>query len=314
MCLYTLAICYLLGMNKINFGELLLKGSASYDSQVADWWLHRANDSDHQEAYRNIAELLFARLKLDQIEPQFIVDYACGGGHLFPYLQRLFPQSTIIGIDGSRTLLEGIVDHLPEAQIVDASEAFSQGGPKLRLVQSGLPNFDDFEAHKADAVLLCFPNLLPDEALLEVFNQHGYGHAEDNEVAHCLSRFQEMDPELRGEVEDPEEVFDELMSARVFSRNLHHLLKNEGLLLRVEYSNCHRSELSQLNQLKSFFMEGALEEEVHDETSELFFTYRESYYTDSPVILDVYHQTQDLSDCEGGYCVHFFQAEDSIYD
>lgn len=296
-------------MNDINFEELLLQGSSSYDKQVASWWLERAGDQAHQEAYRNIAELLFAKLKLDEVQPRFIVDYACGAGHLFPHLKRLFPECTFIGIDGSLKLLQEVSEHEPDASIVSAAEAFDLEGSQIRLVHTGLPNFKDFQAHQADAALLCFPNLLPDESLLDVFNDNGYGHDEDNEVAHCLARFEEMDPELRDEDPDEEEIFDELMSARVFSRNLHHLLKPEGTLLRVEYSNCHRSELSKLTQLKSFFMEGALEEEVNDELAEVFFFYQRSFYVESSVILDVFHQTGDESDSEGGYCVHFFHRD-----
>jgi len=296
--------------HNLDFDELLLNGASSYDNQIANWWIDRTQDKAHQQAYRDIAELIFAKSKLGNLKPKFIVDYACGSGSLFPHLERLFPESFIIGIDGSLELLKQMAHNHPNAEIVNSQDAFNESGPKFRLVHSALPNFQDFESHQADIALLSFPNLLPDDELVEVFNDNGYGHEEDNEVAHCLARYQEMDPELRNEEEeDPEFHFDELMSARVFSRNLHHLLKPNGLLCRVEYSNCHRSELSQLTKWRSLFSEGALGSSINDTKAEVFFNYQESYYRPSEVILDVYHQTKDEGDKEGGYCVHFFNRD-----
>lgn len=297
----------------IDFEQLLLNGSSSYERQIASWWLDRAGDKAHQKAYRNIAEFMFAQLKFDgkadgSQEPKFLIDYACGGGHLIPHLMRLLPEWNIIGIDGSLELLQNIAHNHSAAKIIDAQQAFAKEGPQIRLVHSGLPSFSEFKAGQADAVLLCFPNLLPDNSLLDVFNENGYMNEKDNDIAHCLARFEEMDPHVRdGESENEEDRFDELMTARVFSRNFHYLLKESGCLLRVEYSNCHRDELSILTQWRSLFAEGALETSINDKSCEAFFTYDKSYYTPSPVILDVYHQTSDEGDKEGGYCVHFFK-------
>ena len=298
---------------KPNFEEHLMKGSSSYDSPVGAWWVNRAIDADHQEAYKNIAELFFARIKLDGKQPHFVIDYACGAGHLFPHLQRLLPDTIFIGMDGSLELLNQIAAHNADIEMVSPKQAFDTEGKSIRLVHTALPNFQDFPFHLADALILCFPNLLPDISLLNVFNQHGYTDEKDTKIARSLARFQEMDPEHREE-ENPDQLFDEMMTQRVFARNFHHLLKPDALMLKVEYSNCHRNELTDLTLYRTGLAEASLEHIINGDESDILFHYRETHYTESAVILDVYHQTQDLGDTEGGYCVHFYNRESNVSD
>jgi hypothetical protein len=98
------------------------------------------------------------------------------------------------------------------------------------------------------------------------------------------------------------------MTDRVISRNLRLLLKKGGECFKVDYANAHRDELSHLTQMRSLFVEGALEEPVKDLRSEAFFRYVSNKFYRSQVILDVYHQTKDPSDKTGGYFISEFKA------
>ena len=73
-------------------------------------------------------------------------------------------------------------------------------------------------------------------------------------------------------------------------------------------ANANRDELSKLTQIRSLFVEGALEEPMKDLTSEVFYRYVSNKFYRSQVILDVYHQTKDPSDKTGGYFISEFTA------
>jgi hypothetical protein len=106
----------------------------------------------------------------------------------------------------------------------------------------------------------------------------------------------------------PAELFEGLMTDRVISRNLRHLLKRGGSCFKVDYANANRDELSPLTHKRSLFVEGALEETVRELRSEVFFRYVGNDFHKSQVILDVYHQTKDPSDKTGGYFTCEFKA------
>jgi len=73
-----------------------------------------------------------------------------------------------------------------------------------------------------------------------------------------------MDPEDEVAVIKPADLYESLMTDRVISRNLRHLLKPKGICFKVDYANAHRGELSQLTQDRSLFTEGALERPIKD--------------------------------------------------
>lgn len=295
----------------IDFNNLLDSPKA-YDLSVGDWWTKRCMDDDHQEAYNIIAKEAYDYFVKNNLNmPKFIVDYACGNGIFIKHLLNYFPTSNIVGIDGSKNLLNSVKEIIPSefsCKELSADKAFDEDGPQIRLISSYLPNFD-IPKYKADLAFLCFPNLIASEEQLDVFNNNGYGDSQDVEVAEMLSRFREMDPEDEVCQNDPKELFDDLLTARVFSRNLRHLLKESGVLLRIDYANAIRQELSDLTQWRSEFSECALKKDIKGHKSKLFFSLKHSSYHLSNVILDVYHQTGDETDKDGGFAINIYKAK-----
>ena len=90
--------------------------------------------------------------------------------------------------------------------------------------------------------------------------------------------------------------------------NLEALCKDGGMCVRVTYSNAKRADLSKLGQLRTDFEEGCLALPVDGVKAEQLFSFEESIYKTSKVILDVYHQTEDEDDKTGGYFVSFLRA------
>jgi len=299
---------------KPDFDSILTQGPACYDSDVGAWWNKLSLDGPHKRAYRNIARQIKKRYEETNTPfPRVIVDYACGNGSLIRELIRVFPESTIVGLDGSSQLISMFEEHPPGKVSfgkVPGSRAFAAEGPQIRLVKTGLPNFR-LQKHQADLAILSFPNLVHDFENVELFNRNGYCNTIDAQVGQYLARFREMDPEDEISPPDPEdEILDELLTARVYSLNLRRLLRTGGTLVRVEYTNGFRHELTDLTQWRSTFAEGALDKPIKDTKSRQFFKLDHNLYFRSQVIHDVYEQTGDPSDLEGGYGIIWFEALD----
>ncbi len=297
----------------IDFDKLFLKGHKSYDSAIGDWWEKQASNEAHRKAYAAVAKYVGEQLpKRGPGYPKWIVDYACGSGHFLASLARRFPKARIVALDGSRKMLEQarvrMEDAGEEAGVVTAAESFSPQGPRIRLVQTSLPNFS-LPKGKADAVVFVFPNLTPAPSDQPYYDKNGYKKVGDTKVAKILARLREMDPEDEVAKVDPAEMYEGIMTDRVISRNLRHLLKPKGVCFKVDYANAHRHELSHLTQLRSLFVEGALEEPIKKLNCQVFFRYRSNRFHRSQVILDVFHQTRDPSDKTGGYFISVFDAK-----
>jgi len=293
----------------LDFDSLLTRGASTYDSPVGEWWQKRTLDAAHRKAYQHIAQSARWILQTHGMaEPRRVLDYACGSGALLGPLREAFPASTLIGIDGAQTLLaQCALQFGNEAALVESSAIFGRSKSTLRLARCVLPDFS-MPKGGADLILFAFPNLVPDDAHLHQFNENGYAHPSDNEVARMLARFREMDPEDEVPVSPPDELFDELMTQRVFSRHLRHLMKKGGLLVRAEYTQASREDLTDLTRWRMLFGEGALEKSIKGCHSEAFFRFLGSQYRKSPVILDVFHQTGNPDDKRGGYMVSYYEA------
>jgi SAM-dependent methyltransferase len=294
----------------IDFEKLFLKGSRSYDTAVGDWWHGQASNGAHRKAYRHIAETLRARFPRSG-EGRLIVDYGCGSGFFLEFLARLLPKARIVALDGSKRMLERARLRLEaagiEAAVLSPKAAFEAAGPRIRLVETRLPNFS-LPQGKADAVAFLFPNVTPAPGDQPYYDKHGYKKREDVAVGRILARLREMDPEDEIPGPPPDEMYDGLMTDRVISRHIRSLLKPKGLWFKVDYANAPREELSHLTGIRSFFCEGALDEAVKEKRAELFFRYRRNTFKRSQVILDVYHQTKDPGDKTGGYFITEFEA------
>lgn len=292
----------------IDFDRLLSQGAATYDSEIGHWWHSRSLDLPHRRAYSHVAAVASGFCQAWSCKPKVIVDYACGGGSFLGELLRNFPKAHLVGLDGSEQLLVACeAAHPGLCEVLDQKDAFRPHSKPVSLAKSTLPNFRLPEG-KADLAFLVFPNLVPDPAHLSEFNRNGYSNRKDNHVAHMLARFREMDPEDETITTPADELFDDMMTSRVFSRNLRGLLRKGGILIRVEYSQAPREQLTELTQWRNLFAEGALSEAIKGEHCEAFFRLVGAEYRTSKVILDVYHQTGDPDDKRGGYMVSIFEA------
>jgi SAM-dependent methyltransferase len=298
-------------LHDIDFEKLFLKGRKSYDTAIGDWWDHQSCNGPHRKAYASIAAHAADRLAAAGIRPRLLVDYACGSGHFLSALAERFPEARIVALDGSPKMLDRAAERLAkageEADRVGRKRAFEAAGPRIRLVETTLPNFS-LPAGQADAVLFVFPNLTPAPEDQEYYDAHGYKNRADAKVCTVLARLREPDPEDEVAKTDPKEMYESLMTDRVVSRNLRGLLRKGGACFKVDYANAGREELSRLTHTRSLFVEGALEEPVKDLRCEAFFRYVGNAFRRSRVILDVYHQTRDPSDKTGGYFISEFLA------
>ena len=226
-------------------------------------------------------------------------------------LAKLLPEARLVGLDGSKKLLALAQSRL-EAQGVScaalpADEAFETQGPRVRLIQTLLPNFK-LPKGKADAVAFVFPNIAPGPQDQPIYDRNGYLNRGDAAVAKMLARFREMDPEDEVIKEEPDILFDGFMTERVLARNVHGFLKPRGQWFKVDYANALRSELSALSQQRHLFCECALDAPIKERWSEQLFAIRDNVFRRSKVILDVYHQTKDESDKTGGYFITLFEG------
>jgi SAM-dependent methyltransferase len=295
----------------IDFEKLLKKGHGCYDAKVGKWWATQARDRAHIKAYTDICCYLERQLDSRGAKAEVIVDYACGDGSFLKRLARHFPKARILGLDGSGLMLKTarsiLLKQKIDANFVKTTECFRKDGPRVRLVKTVLPNFK-FEEGQADAVIFLFPNLTCSDKERKRYEKNGYNRRRDVCVAEMLCRFREMDPEDEVATVDPDECFDDLMTNKVISRNLRRMLKSGGLLIRSEYANAPRHELTDLTQWRSLFAEGALDLPIKEVRAENIFRFLNSEYHRSAVILDVYHQSGDPTDKEGGYFCSAFEA------
>ncbi len=272
----------------VNFDKEFEKGPKTYDQHVGKWWNDRAKDKAHKEAYENIAKFAKRHVKHAKV----IVDFACGGGEILAEVAKQFPKSSIIGIDGSEKFLESA------KRRVDS--------PNAHFVQSFLPNFS-LPKEEADMVFFTFPNIVPDPDEQPYYDEHGYEDPKDDRVADYLSHAREDDPDDETVQDDPEDLKDTLLSNKVISRNLRQLVKKGGYVIRVEYANAPRDELTPLVEARTAFEEGSLEVIKNKKPVQLFEKVKSQFF-ESDVILDVYHQTQDETDKEGGYFITLLKA------
>ena len=280
---------------EIDFDKELTKGGKVYNKQVGHWWCQQACDSAHAYAYRNIAERVRS---LFDSEPRTIVDYACGPGNLLSRVCLRFPESRFVAVDGSSFMLKVARYRL---------KRLGRGILKrVTLVQSKLPNFS-LPEYKADLLIYAFPNIVATVDEQPYYDRHGYKKRKDASAARYLSRAREKDPDEETMTDEPEVLYDSLLTAKVISRNLRGLLKRGGICVRVEYSNGRLDELSRLNRQRSAFEDGSLKKVKGYRPKRLFKLLDSTYYR-SKVMEDVYHQTQDHTDRSGGYMINILRA------
>ncbi len=271
------------------------KSRFSYDREVGRWWLERSLDSAHGRAYRKIADFIrdtFVR------EPGTIVDYACGPGTLLALLSSRFRSSKLIGLDGSSFLL-GLARRHFAALPRQCSE-------RISLVETRLPNMNVLRG-KADLAIFCFPNMVPFAEEEDWPANRSCLSENDRQVAKSLSLA--ADPEGRDhKTEDASSNQYGLEQGRCVSLNLRRLLATGGICVRVEYATMQRHELSPMELAHVSFEEGSLDTNVERRKPRQWFRLLASAYFRSRVLEDVYEQTGDERDRNGGYLITVLRA------
>ncbi len=280
---------------RINFDREFNRGGKAYESIVGRWWHGRSEDAPHAYAYRRIAR--YARAS-SRRPAGTIVDYACGPGNLLLRLVREFPRARFIGVDGSSMLLKAALERLTR----------SAGGAerRVRFIRTELPD-PRLPRAVADMVVYAFPNMLhrPDQ---KPWRSGGRTPPDDVAVARHQARAREPDPEDETIDEDPDSLFESLLSDRAIGRNIRRMLRRGGICVRVEYSDALRTELTDLTQQRTAFEEGSLQGTYGGRRPARFFRLLRSTYSRSRVVEDVYHQTRQPDDRKGGYMISVLEA------
>ena len=271
------------------------KNGFSYDGTVGRWWLDRSLDAAHRRAYKNIADFIrdsFTR------EPGTIVDYACGPGHLLSRLSDRFRNSKLVGLDGSSFLLE-----LARRQLEYLPPGCAE---RVRLINTPLPNLSVMRG-QADLAIFCFPNMVPFPEENGPAERKLWLNENERQIAKSLSLAAEACDETDGPSGPPANQH-VLEQGRCISLNLRRLLARNGICIRIEYATMQRHELSPLELLHVSFEEGSLDCRVEGKTSRQWFRLLASAYFQSGVLEDVYEQTGDDRDKNGGYLITVLRA------
>lgn len=278
-----------------NRAEMRKKSGFLYNGKVGRWWLRHSLDAAHGRAYRKVADFIrdsYVR------EPRVVVDYACGSGHLLALLSARFPASKLVGLDGSSFLLDKagqMVSTLPK-----------QYAERISLIETQLPNLRLLRG-KADLVIYCFPHMIP-SAAERISGEHELCLSKsDRKIAESLSYMvDEYDRAWSGS--NPASNRLGLMQGRHISLNLRRMLVRGGICLRVEYATMPRHALSPLELAHVSFEEGSLDSPVEGRMPRQWFRLVASSFCWSRVLEDVYEQTGDERDKDGGYLITVLRA------
>jgi SAM-dependent methyltransferase len=246
-------------------------GLESYNDVLGRWWHGQSANAAHRRAYRRIADFV----ALSFPDARLILDYACGAGDLLYQLRRR-TQARLIGLDGSEYLLNLARERL---------------GLTVKLVPASLP---DFELRlRAEVVVCAVPNMLPTShrRLRQLIRDHL--DLSDRAAALGICRSQ---PRIHRPA---------LLLDRLIARNLRWLLRRGGHCVRVEYAGIPRERIGADDLLRSEYEEGTWSAEAD---SRPWFRVVASTYLRSRVIADVYDQTHDQDDLQGGYQITVLRA------
>jgi hypothetical protein len=264
------------------------KDEFSYDGEVGRWWLKKSRDGPHRRAYRRIADFVRGSFVRD---PGLIVDYACGPGDLLSLLSVRFPRSRLVGLDGSRVMLQ-----FARRRLALLPQSCAE---RIRLIETALPGRSVLKV-KADLAVYCFPNMVSFDERGQPRPAGSWMTSNERKVAESLSR--------DGVSEDAHAYRRGLEQGRRVSLNLRRLLVRGGICVRIEYATMRRHELSPAELLSVSFEEGCLDHRVDGRKARQWFRFVASAYFRSGVLGDVFEQTGDERDKNGGYLITVLRA------
>lgn len=280
-------------MQSIDFDKEFVKGSAAFEGFLADWWLEKSNDPAHRRAYRNISSKMHQILsEAGVISPKVIVDYACGNGAILKSLATRFPETNIIAIDGSKKML------------ALAKAALQQTGleSSIQFLRSPLPNFK-LPEKIADVVLFLFPNITINSKERRLVRKQVNAGQLTLKAAKFLAKWNEVDSDFPSG-----ECLEDILDSRAITSNIHRILKKGGFWFHVEYANASRNQWDEVDQITTLFEESAWPVSIGTDEIKREFHLIKSLYFRSSVMLDVYEQSGDPDDRNGGYIISVLQA------
>jgi len=280
-------------MHSIDFDKEFVKGSAAFEGFLADWWLEKSNDPAHRRAYLNISSKMHQILSECGISsPKTIVDYACGNGAILRSLVTRFPKTDIIAIDGSKKMLS----------LANSSLQQVEHESSIEFLHSPLPNFT-LPEKTADVVLFLFPNITISSKERRLVRKQLNTDPLTLKAARFLAKWNEVESDFAAD-----ECLDDILDSRAITSNIHQILKKGGLWFHVEYTNAPRHQWDEVDQITTLFEESAWPVSIGSDEIRCEFQLIKSLYFRSSVMLDVYEQSGDPEDRNGGYVISVLQA------
>jgi SAM-dependent methyltransferase len=280
-------------MSTIDFDKEFVKGSAAFEGFLADWWLEKSNDPAHRRAYKNISSKMHQILaEAGVVSPKTIVDYACGNGAILKSLATRFPKTNIVAIDGSKKMLS-----LARSSLQNAGHESA-----IEFLHSPLPNFALAEK-MADVVLFLFPNITINNKERRLVRKHLNVDELTLKTAKFLAKWNEVDSGF-----SVDESINDILDSRAITSNIHRILRKGGFWFHVEYANAPRHQWDEVDQITTLFEESAWPVSIGTDEIRREFQLIKNLYFRSSVMLDVYEQSGDPEDRDGGYVISVLQS------
>lgn len=274
-------------------------GDESYDSDQfgTAWWTERARNRAHRKAYRTIVEIAARHCP----QARHIVDYACGPGLLLRELVERFPGSRITAIDESRAAIEAIPHVLGQ-------RAWRAHGERIDRRQAVLPAFD-LDLGRVDLICFLFPDFRG--GITPRIVRHWKRHLATDWQA-CKA-FRKQLQDTRRPEDFKANSAGEIFFKRLVMRNHRALLRKGALVIRVDYGQCSRDDTDRTMRREMEWIEGCRTAPKHfpkelRQRQRVFDLIDSSYHQSRGVMQDVYHQTGDPDDKNGGYLVSVLRA------
>jgi methylase of polypeptide subunit release factors len=280
-------------MHSIDFDKEFVKGSAAFEGLIADWWLEKSNDPAHRRAYKNISSKMHQILsEAGVVSPKTIIDYACGNGAILKSLASQFTETNIIAIDGSKKMLSLAKSSLQQTEHESA----------IQFLHSTLPNFA-LPEKLADVVLFLFPNITINNKERRLVRKQLNTDPLNLRTAKFLAKWNEVEGDFPAN-----ECLDDILDSRAITTNIHQILKKGGFWFHVEYANAPRNQWDEVDQVTTLFEESAWNVSIGRDEVRREFQLIKSLYFRSSVMLDVYEQSGDPEDRDGGYVISVLKA------
>ena len=177
---------------------------------------------------------------------------------------------------------------------------------RISLVETSLPGRISLR-ERADLVVYCFPNMIPSRTEEKMKSPEFHLGKQDQKIARSLSQAREPGDD-DCDIPKPQTIRRTLEYGRSISKNLRNLLVQGGTCVRAEYATTRRHEWSPLELLQVSFEEGSLDIAMDGTKIRPWFRLLASAYFRSRVLEDVFEQTEDERDTNGGYLVTILRA------